>query len=96
MSDSIPKTITDWVPCLNAGLSSVRAEQANLYVDWDEIAQLVQQMRDEVGKSLFTVSTEFWKSMRLLMEEQRQMFTDKKLSKRCSVVNTSLSRFGKI
>lgn len=43
-------------------LSSVRAEYENLFADIHKMTELVQQMKTNVGKSLFAVFTKVQKT----------------------------------
>lgn len=51
-------TLTDKVTSVTEELSSVNVERANFRVDLDEITELEQWMKDDVGKSLSSASTE--------------------------------------
>lgn len=58
MSGSQEKTLTDKVSSLTEELSSIRVKRANLKSDLNEMTALVQQMKNDVERSICNGSTE--------------------------------------
>lgn len=62
------------VSFLTEELSYVRLECESLSVDVDEMTPLVQRMEEDIGKSLFNVSTEVQKTYDDMAEAVKRRF----------------------
>lgn len=70
------KTVTDKVSSLTKAVSYVPVQHANLCDDLDEMKTIVQRMKADVVKFLFTASSEMQKMYDNLIDAVRRKFQE--------------------